>query len=305
MNPGAFVWIFALLMVDSAPGPVGTPQAGPNRPAATAAKAPPPWDVIWNIEPPDGEPIKPRPRTTARTRAQGQALYQARCAACHGEKGDGRGSLAAKVTPRPTDFTRGVFKLRSTPSGSLPTDEDLFRTLTRGMHGTAMQPWRRLSEPERWALVGQIEGFSPRFLEEPKPHPIAVPNPPRELKDLRDHGEILYIRYGCGRCHGDTGEGNGPAQQAFRRDPTRQVQIRNFTRGRFIRGAEMEDLYLTLKVGIEGTPMAAYASLKDDEIWALAAYLRLLVRERPLNDFPPAWHAEESGAPHDARPGNL
>jgi mono/diheme cytochrome c family protein len=302
MNPGAFIWIFALLLVEPAGPPVGTPAA----PAPAAAKAPSPWDLLWTIEPPDGQPLHPRPRPTARTRTQGQVLYQGRCAACHGDKGDGGGPVAAKLAVRPTDFTRGVFKLRSTPPGSLPTDEDLFRTLTRGVHGTAMEPWRLLTEPERWALVGQIESFSLRFAQEPKRQPIAVPTPPRELKDLRDQGEILYIRYGCGRCHGDTGEGNGPAREAFRRDPTRQVQIRNFTRGRFIRGAEMEDLYLTLKVGIEGTPMAPYAALKDDELWALAAYVRLLVRERPLSDFPPAWQAQENGAPSEAaRPNTL
>ena len=50
----------------------------------------------------------------------------------------------------------------------------------------------------------------------------------------------------------------------------------------------MEDLYLTLRTGLEGTPMAAYDTLRDDEIWALAAYVRSLVRERPLHELPPA-----------------
>ena len=45
--------------------------------------------------------------------------------------------------------------------------------------------------------------------------------------------------------------------------------------------------------------MAPYADLSDAETWALAAYVRLLVRDRPLGDFPPAWHAEEDGAPGD------
>jgi mono/diheme cytochrome c family protein len=268
-------------------------------------KAPGPWDVTWTIEPPDGIPIAARPAASARQRALGRSLYQAGCSGCHGEKGDGHSPLADKLNPRPTDFTRGVFKIRSTPTGKLPTDADLFRTLTRGMHGTAMQPWRRLGEAERWALVTQIESFSPRFREEPRARPIAIPLAPRELKDLRDQGEILYIRNGCGMCHGDTGEGNGPARQAFRRDPTRQVQIRDFSRGRFIRGAEMEDLFMTLRAGIDGTPMAPASNLSDDEIWALAAYVRLLVRERPLSDFPPAWHAEENGAPQDAVGGRM
>ena len=66
------------------------------------------------------------------------------------------------------------------------------------------------------------------------------------------------------------------------------MRARDFTRGRFIRGAEMEDLYLTLRTGLEGTPMGAYDTLRDDEIWALAAYVRSLVRERPLYELPPA-----------------
>ena len=70
--------------------------------------------------------------------------------------------------------------------------------------------------------------------------------------------------------------------------PTGRCAPRDFTRGRFIRGAEMEDLYLTLRTGLEGTPMAAYDTLRDDEIWAIAAYVRSLVRERPLHELPPA-----------------
>jgi mono/diheme cytochrome c family protein len=303
MNFGAPLLVSALYLAGPAAAPANPPRPA-NPPTAAPAPAAPavpgPWDVIWNLEPPDGVPMKPRPPVTARSRALGRSLYQAQCSPCHGDKGDGHGPLGPKVVPHATDFTRGVFKNRSTAPGQLPTDEDLFRTLTRGMHGTAMQPWRRLDEKQRWALVGQIESFSPRFRQEDRPHAIEVPVPPRELADLRERGEILYIRMGCGMCHGDTGEGNGPAREAFRRDPTRKVQIRNFTRGRFIRGAEMEDLFLTLRVGIEGTPMAAYTNLSDDDTWALAAYVRLLVRERPLSDFPPAWQAEENGGPHDS-----
>ena len=34
--------------------------------------------------------------------------------------------------------------------------------------------------------------------------------------------------------------------------------------------------------------MGAYDTLRDDEIWAVAAYVRSLVRERPLHELPPA-----------------
>lgn len=250
------------------------PPAAPGRPGATAAQPPPAWDLLWTIDPPDGSPRKPRPPASRALATLGRTLYQGRCASCHGDKGDGQSPLARQLTPAPTAFTRAVFKLRSTPPGALPTDEDLFRTLTRGMHGTAMQPWRRLSERERWALVDQIKSFSPRFASATPPPAIDVPPPPREKPDLLERGEILYLRHACGTCHGTEGQGKAPA--------------RDFTRGRFIRGAEMQDLYLTLKVGIAGTAMPSYSALPDEELWALAAYVRVLVRERPLEDFPPA-----------------
>jgi mono/diheme cytochrome c family protein len=262
--------------------------AGSAKPAGSTAPAPkvgPPWDLIWMVDPPDSSPAKPAPPPSAHLRRLGDALYQERCESCHGGKGDGQGGLAAKLRPRPTDFTRAVFKLRSTPAGTLPTDGDLFRTLSRGIHGTAMQPWRHLTEEERWALVLKLKSFSPRFRSEAPGQPIKVPAAPAETDRLRDRGAILYIRMGCGACHGTTGEGDGPARTAG---------IRDFSRGRFIRGIEMEDVFLTLRVGIEGTAMAAYDGVSDEDLWALAAYIRVLLREEPLHELPPVERASRA-----------
>jgi cytochrome c oxidase cbb3-type subunit 2 len=253
-------------------------------------------DLIWMVGPRDGSPIKPPPPVTTRLRARGRTLYRGHCQTCHGERGDGKGGLADRLSVRPTDFSKGVFKLRSTPTGSLPTDLDLFATISRGMHGTPMQPWSSFPETDRWALVHHLKSFSRRFTDEPTAAPVRVPIAPRETDDIRDQGERLYVQLRCGACHGESGAADGPAREAYLRQGNRQVRIRDFTRGRFIRGSEMEDIYLTLRVGIEGTPMAAYSALSDDELWALAAYVRLLVRERPLHEFPPAKH-EASAVP--------
>ena len=206
------------------------------------------------------------PPETPKLRALGRSLFEQRCAGCHGQKGDGLGPHAARLAVRPTNFTLGVYKLRSTPTGSIPTDRDLFVTLTRGVHGTPMLPWKSLSEEERWALVYQLKSLSVRFREERPARPIAVPAPPKEDRPLRERGAALYAKLLCARCHGDEGAGNGVAARAYERTADRQVRPRDFTRGRFIRGAEMEDLYLTLRTGLEGTPMAAYDTLRDDEI---------------------------------------
>jgi cytochrome c oxidase cbb3-type subunit 2 len=247
-----------------------------------------PLDFTWLVEPgPDG-PRSPPPAPTPKLLRRGDTVYRARCAVCHGEAGDGRGYLADRLIVPPTNFTRGVFKLRSTPPGGLPTDDDLFVALTRGVHGTSMTPWRALPEIDRWALVFHLKSLSPRFAAEPPPKPILVPVAPPETETLRDRGEVLYGRFRCVACHGESGAGNGPARAAYLRSRGRDVRIRDFTRGRFLRGTAMEDVFLTLRIGIEGTPMGAYDGLPDADLWALASYVRFLVGEQPIERLPPA-----------------
>jgi mono/diheme cytochrome c family protein len=77
-----------------------------------------------------------------------QRLYESNCAVCHGIQGDGNGPAAGMFLTRPRDFLAGIFKFRSTPSGSLPTDEDLFWTITHGLRWTGMIARPDLSKAE-------------------------------------------------------------------------------------------------------------------------------------------------------------
>src|SRR3990167_4453688 len=94
--------------------------------------------------------------------ARGRAVYEANCAVCHGERGDGAGHAAHMLRVQPRDFTRGLFKFRSTPSGVLPTDEDLLATVTRGLRWTAMVGRPDLPEPDRRAVVQYVKTFVAR-----------------------------------------------------------------------------------------------------------------------------------------------
>lgn len=78
----------------------------------------------------------------------GENVYRENCAACHGTKGDGKGPEAARLATKPRNFISGIYKFRTTPSGSLPTDQDIFRTITRGVRTTSMLPQLQLSERE-------------------------------------------------------------------------------------------------------------------------------------------------------------
>src|SRR2546428_9384157 len=63
--------------------------------------------------------------------APGRQVYDEHCAVCHGAQGDGRGAAAARFATPPRDFTAGRYKIRSTPSGQLPTDDDLRRSIVQ------------------------------------------------------------------------------------------------------------------------------------------------------------------------------
>ena len=77
--------------------------------------------------------------TTSSTAApRGKAVYDQHCAECHGATGHGDGPAAPFLTPRPRDFTAGRYKLRTTESGSVPTDDDLARSVREGLPGSAM-----------------------------------------------------------------------------------------------------------------------------------------------------------------------
>ena len=79
---------------------------------------------------------------------EGKHLYRRYCIGCHGPAGDGNGMNAQWIDPKPRDFTEATFKCRSTPTGTLPTDQDLYNAITRGFVTTNMPSWRPLTEQQ-------------------------------------------------------------------------------------------------------------------------------------------------------------
>jgi mono/diheme cytochrome c family protein len=207
--------------------------------------------------------------------ADGKAVYASKCAPCHGDGGTGEGPAAYLLYPKPRDFTRGVFKFRSTPTGELPTDADLLRTVTRGVPGTSMPAWRDLAEAERLAVVAHLKTLSPAFEEEPEPEPIEIGEPPALTAEAIAAGRVVYERMKCGECHGDRGRGDGPAADTLRDDWGQPILAYDFTRpNRFKGGSTPEDVYRTFTTGLAGTPMPAYGDLlEEEERWQLTGYV--------------------------------
>ena len=224
----------------------------------------------------------PRPSENVRTIMAGRRIYERRCAGCHGEKGDGKGKKADELRTKPRDFTIGVYKLRSTPSGSLPTDEDIYTTISRGLRGTAMLPWFGLSKEEKWAVTYYLKTFSERFEEEETDSPVIIPKITGLSADLIDRGQRLFEQAKCFECHGRQGRGDGPKADELKDDWGYSIKPRNFTSEAFKRGASVQDIFLTITIGLDGTPMASHGdSIPAKDILALAAYVKSLNRQRP------------------------
>ncbi len=211
---------------------------------------------------------------TVEQAARGEAIYERRCTGCHGAKGDGNGPAATFMSPRPRNFTTGVFKFRSTPSGSLPTDGDLYRTLTRGVRWTAMPAWHEIPPRDRAAVIAYIKTFSIRWKDAAREPALMIPPSPLATRELLARGKTLYRDAQCFECHGAAAKGDGPSADQLQDDAGFRIRPTDFTRGQFKGGGTISDVYRSMTTGLDGTPMPSFAdSMTDAERWAISYYV--------------------------------
>jgi mono/diheme cytochrome c family protein len=204
--------------------------------------------------------------------------YRRYCVGCHGELGDGNGENAQWIDPKPRDFTIAQFKCRSTPTGTLPTDQDLFDTIARGLDNSNMPQWNTFTKQQRADLVAYVKHFSTKWQTEKPGTPIQIPPEPEVTADRIKAGQALFKRLECWKCHGVEGRGNGPSADTLTDDQNRPIKPFNFHDGtRFKCGSSNADLYKIFMTGLDGTPMPSFAdNVKPDEAWDLVFYLRTL-----------------------------
>ena len=114
--------------------------------------------------------------------------------------------------------------------------------------------------------------------------------------------EVFFAKGNCAQCHGSTAMGDGqtatyddwtndwiksagvdPTDKSTYRDfiaagalKPRAIRPRNLRLPVYRGGGRTQDLYVRIKNGIEGTLMPAAATLSEEEIWALVAYVKWL-----------------------------
>ena len=208
---------------------------------------------------------------------RGKELYRRYCVGCHGARGDGRGDNAAYVDPKPRDFTSGTFKCRSTPSGSIPLDADLFDTIGRGIYSTAMPSWNPLTRQQRADLVAYVKSFSPRFREEKPEAQLKIPaEPPADRASIERGQELYQNKIRCALCHGKEGRGDGPSAATLTDSKNLPILPFDFTSStRFKCGESDQDVYRVLMTGLDGSPMASFStSITPEQAWDIVHYVR-------------------------------
>lgn len=220
--------------------------------------------------------------TTTTVSNPGEIIYGNHCSACHGKSGDGGGMVAREWLPRPRNFVRALYRYRSTPTGALPTDGDLFRTVTVGLPGGGMPAFEGfLSEEERWSVVQYIKRFSRRFDKGENMVPVPVPPAPAVTQSRLKNGAFLYKESGCASCHGKGGVGDGRSGVDLKTSEGDPVAPRDLTqKWRFRGGFAPKDVYSRIANGMDGSSMAAYAdALEASEMWDLTYHVLSLSPE--------------------------
>ena len=131
-------------------------------------------------------------------------------------------------------------------------------------------------EPVLKSLASQIENKADpktvsEFAKSAKEKLIAAYNIvpyPRQLPTFAS-GKKLYDE-NCAQCHGVTGKGDGSGRESM--NPKTPLPA-NFTDPERIGGLSPFKAFNTASFGVEGTAMASFSALTDDQRWQLAFYV--------------------------------
>ncbi|HBB40229.1 MAG: cytochrome C [Nitrospirae bacterium CG18_big_fil_WC_8_21_14_2_50_70_55] len=237
--------------------------------------------------------LHPRPAAAAEEGlvARGKAVYEVSCVICHGPKGDGKGltgvihraqAHGVVIQLYPRDFTAGMFKFRTTPTGYLPTDDDLLHTITEGIPRSGMPSHQDVALADRQAVIAYIKTFSKRWQEEEAGTPVKIGKVPTYVSTAESvkRGKELYKKVGCFQCHGLSGKGDGPSSDTLKDAWGDKILPFDFTSGTLKMGSGAVDIYRTFVTGLDGTPMPSYEeSLDEQQRWDIVSYCLDLMQQ--------------------------
>jgi mono/diheme cytochrome c family protein len=235
----------------------------------------------------------------------GKTTYTEYCMPCHGVNGDGKGTSAKGLQVPPRNFILGQYKFGQVVSGELPHDEDFYKILKQGLTGTAMLPWKELSDIQMFNLVQYIKTFAPEKwvgAEKKLGDVITLTKDPfgdaHKESAIQKGKEIYHAVAQCWTCHRVYVSKNefSEISQKINGKPVTEfdpdmyhVKLQpneygyssmppEFTYDSVRSAKTVEEIYLRLNAGVGGTSMPSWkGTLQDDEIWAVAHYVKSLI----------------------------
>lgn len=250
---------------------------------------------------------------------RGYQLYSKYCVQCHGVNGDGNGAVAEHLSPKPRNYTHGIFKFTSTPYGHKPRRSDLIHTIRRGVTGTSMPSFERFSKEDLEAVVdyvlvltyrGELERTLAMIAYDDEELPdeegieevvesilqpwrdssneLVMPMTmmPRMTEESARVGHQLFLKHACNKCHGVFGRGGSMGNVEVGADAWGyKTAAADLSSGMFRGGGRPLDIYRRIHSGINGTPMPAFEKLfaeNPDAIWQLVHFIKQTGNRRRL-----------------------
>ncbi|HUH35184.1 MAG TPA: cytochrome c [Moheibacter sp.] len=100
-----------------------------------------------------------------------------------------------------------------------------------------------------------------------------IPTAPKLWPSLSE-GKALYAQH-CATCHGNTGRGDGPAGVGLLPLPS------SFFNAEMMDHFSVYQAFNTIRFGLDDTGMRPFYELSQEEIWALAFYVKSIRHEDP------------------------
>lgn len=214
----------------------------------------------------------------------GQQAFMNRCSGCHGAAADGNGASSAMLNPKPRNLVAGSFKFHSTPSGVLPTVDDLLKTINQGVIGSSMPSFQEVPEQEKLAIVMYVRSLRPEFKDTVGDQiPLNIPVPPKDMFSNKagllvsaKKGKAHYTK-ACVLCHGDQGKGDGPSAAELTDADNQPIKPANLRLAYIKSGRTPQDVFKAITVGLDGSPMPGFETLfTETQRWELVAYIYYL-----------------------------
>lgn len=202
---------------------------------------------------------------------RGRDVYYTQCVHCHGDLLDGNGLIGLGQDPPPTDFVDG-------PLLGEVSEAYLFWRIARGGPGLPREfaPWRsampafedEITESETWDVITFLYD-SVNMLPDSRQQLVrsAIAGAGATVPSIgRASDPVDLYETRCAVCHGQTGEGDGPAAEFLYPKP------RNFTLGLFkynnspfkeLRPTD-ENLFRVIASGLPRTAMPAWGSVLSE-----------------------------------------